>query len=183
MTIDEQLQLLDEWLRQLKIEYDMFFGGGRKLPPYDLKMRIEKAIKRLLEERGMSYAQRFRYSNLAARYNSYQEMWRRITAQREEGRFAERPSALDGEAQPYIEDALSISISSPEAEESKIQDLYRFLSAARQRLGGNPAPPYDAFKQFIVAKTDSVKKQLGCQAVTFSLKVEEGKLRLTAQKG
>ncbi len=183
MTIDEQLQLLEDWLRQLKIEYDMFFGGGRKLPPYDLKVRIEKAIKRLLEERGMSHAQRFRYSNLAARYNSYQEMWRRITAQREEGRFTERPTAPAGEARPYSEDALSISISSPEVEESKIQDLYRFLSAAQQRLGDDPAPSYEAFRQFIVAKTDSVKKQLGCQAVTFSLKVEGKKLRLTAQKG
>lgn len=181
MTIDDQLQLLEDWLSQLKIEYDMFFGGGRKLPPYDLKMRIEKAIKRLLEERGMSYAQRFRYSSLAARYSCYQELWRRTTAQREEGRFAERPTAP--EVQPYSGDALSVSISSPEAEESKIRDLYRFLSVAQQRLGSAPAPSYDAFRQFIFAKTESVKKQLGCQAVTFSLKVEGGKLRLIAQKG
>ena len=40
-TIDEDLAQLERDIRQLKIEYDMFFGGGRKRPPTEIEWRIE----------------------------------------------------------------------------------------------------------------------------------------------
>ena len=40
-TIDEELAQMERDIRQLKIEYDMFFGGGRKRPPTEIEWRIE----------------------------------------------------------------------------------------------------------------------------------------------
>src|SRR5438045_3150903 len=47
MTLDEQLKRLEEDVRRLKIEFDVFFNGGAKRPPYETKSRVESTIKRL----------------------------------------------------------------------------------------------------------------------------------------
>src|SRR4030088_13631 len=40
-TIDEELAQLEKDIRQLKIEYDQFFGGGRKRRPQEIEWGIE----------------------------------------------------------------------------------------------------------------------------------------------
>src|SRR5690242_15800718 len=51
-TIDEELAQLERDIRQLKIEYDQFFGGGRKRPPAEIEWRIDLFIKRYAERGG-----------------------------------------------------------------------------------------------------------------------------------
>jgi len=64
-TTEEDMNQLEKDIRQLKIEYEQYFGGGKKRPPADLEWRIEITMKRY-SDRGsqMNFAQRFRYSNL-----------------------------------------------------------------------------------------------------------------------
>src|SRR5262244_3581831 len=76
-TVDEHLSRLEEDIRRLKIEFDIYFNGAAKRPPYDTKSRVEAHIKRLFDDRTLTYAQRFQYNSLAARYNSFRELWRR----------------------------------------------------------------------------------------------------------
>src|ERR1700752_3686824 len=62
-TIDEEMSQLEKDIRQLKIEYDQYFGGGRKRPPTEIEWRIELLIKRYSERGGeLKFAQRFRYN-------------------------------------------------------------------------------------------------------------------------
>jgi hypothetical protein len=85
-TIDEELSQLERDIRQLKIEYDMFFGGGRKRPPNEIEWRIELVVKRYAERGGdMKFAQRFRFNNLSQSYAKYKDVFRKRMAQREEG--------------------------------------------------------------------------------------------------
>src|SRR6185369_906420 len=85
-TPDEQLTRLEEDIRRLRIEFDIFFNGAAKRPPYDTKGRVETLLKRLADDRTLTYAQRYRYNSLAARYNAFRELWRRTMQGREEGR-------------------------------------------------------------------------------------------------
>ncbi len=82
--IDEQLGRLEEDIRRLKVEFDIFFNGAAKRPPYDTKNRVETAIKRLGDDRTLSFAQRYRYNSLVARYTAFRELWRRALQEREE---------------------------------------------------------------------------------------------------
>src|SRR5229473_4799502 len=85
-TIDEELGQLERDIRQLKIEYDQFFGGGRKRPPTEIEWRIELVIKKYGERAGdMKYGQRFRYNNLAQTYAKYRDIFRKKSKQKEEG--------------------------------------------------------------------------------------------------
>src|SRR5579863_10360651 len=86
-TIDEDLSSLERDIRQLKIEYDQFFGGGRKRPPSEIEWRIEQVIKRHGERAGeLKMQQRFRYNNLTQTYAKYKDIFRKRTALKEEGR-------------------------------------------------------------------------------------------------
>ncbi|HVB85184.1 MAG TPA: hypothetical protein VNK23_00765, partial [Candidatus Dormibacteraeota bacterium] len=61
-TIDEELSQLERDIRTLKIEYEQFFGGGRKRPPADTQWRVETLVRRYNERTGqLSYGQRFRF--------------------------------------------------------------------------------------------------------------------------
>ena len=51
-TIDEDLAQIERDIRQLKIEYDQYFGGGRKRPPTEIEWRIDLLIKRYAERGG-----------------------------------------------------------------------------------------------------------------------------------
>src|ERR1700676_3475556 len=79
-TVDEELAQLEKDIRQLKIEYDMFFGGGRKRPPTEIEWRIEQLVKRYSERGGeLKFNQRFRFSNLAQTYAKYKDIVRKKT--------------------------------------------------------------------------------------------------------
>src|SRR4029453_1562848 len=84
-TADDYLSRLEDDIRRLKIEFDMFFNGASKKPPYDTKGRVDTMIKRLGDDRTLSYAQRYRYTSLASRYNAFRDLWRRTMQGREEG--------------------------------------------------------------------------------------------------
>src|SRR5215467_13226803 len=85
-TIDEDMAQLEKDIRQLKIEYDQFFGGGRKRPPAEIEWRIDTLIKRYAERAGeMKVGQRFRYNNLTQTYAKYKDIFRKKLRRREEG--------------------------------------------------------------------------------------------------
>ena len=87
-TIDEELNQFERDIRQLKIEYDQFFGGGRKRPPTEIEWRLEQMAKRYSERAGeLKFGQRFRYNNLTQTYAKYKDIFRKKLAQREEGKI------------------------------------------------------------------------------------------------
>jgi hypothetical protein len=83
-TIDEELAQIEKDIRRLKIEYEQYFGGGRPRAPVDTQWRLETLMRRYNDRSGeMSFAQRFRFNNLAQTYAKYVDMWRKKTAQKE----------------------------------------------------------------------------------------------------
>ncbi len=79
-TIDEELATLEKDIRQLKVEYDQYFGGGRKRPPTEIEWRIDMMVKRYAERGGeLKFAQRFRFNNLSQTYAKYKDIFRKRT--------------------------------------------------------------------------------------------------------
>jgi len=87
-TIDEELGQLERDIRQLKIEYDQYFGGGRKRPPTEIEWRIDQLVKRYAERGGeLKFHQRFRFNNLSQTYAKYKDIFRKKVALKEEGKI------------------------------------------------------------------------------------------------
>jgi hypothetical protein len=183
-TPDEQLTRLEEDIRRLRIEFDIFFNGAAKRPPYDTKGRVETLLKRLGDDRALTYAQRYRYNSLAARYNAFRELWRRTMQGREEGRdpvSAARANAHKEAAAVPIEPASFVCLDAHH-EVDVVRNIYDSLLEAK-RLCGEPTEDlsFPKFHRLIASKADGIKQRAGCDRVRFSVVVEEGHVSFKAR--
>lgn len=77
VTFDKQLVRLEDDVRKLKIEFDIYFNGTSKRPPLEARARLDAFIRRISDSRTMTYQQRYQLNMLISRYTSYRELWRR----------------------------------------------------------------------------------------------------------
>lgn len=188
-TTEEDLAQLEKDIRQLKIEYEQFFGGGRKRPPADTQWRVETLIKRYGDRGGeMSYAQRFRYTNLAQTFAKYCEIWRKKLKDREEGTTQRHfgAAAKEIEAQRTktapATAAFSMTFSDPENEAPKIEKLYKKLVEARAAsCEKGAAPSFEEFSKFVREKTIQLKSRKPAAQVEYTVGVEDGRVKLKAR--
>jgi hypothetical protein len=82
VDIDQQISRLEDGIRRLKIEFDIFFNGASKRPPLEARARLESNLKRIADDRTLSYAQRYHFNSVVSKFNSYRELWRRILKQK-----------------------------------------------------------------------------------------------------
>jgi hypothetical protein len=181
---DEDLTNLEEWLRRLKIEYFIFFSGNRKKPPDDLRIRVERLVKKLSECSDMSLSQRFRYTTLITRFYVYRDLWRRMLQGREMGEEpksgeASAPGASSQPSRLPVE-AVRISISDPATEEEKVRMLYEALLRIRRTDSQESPLPYQQFVKYIATRTRSIREKYGCSKVAFTIALEEDAIRFTA---
>jgi len=183
LTIDEQLKRLEEDIRRLKIEFDIYFNGASKRPPYDTKGRVETVLKRLADERSLTFAQRYLFNSLTARYTSFRELWRRTMQGREEGRdaaAAARASARDEAS--HSENAATFVCDDAHKDVPTVKQLYDALIEAKMKCG-EPTEDlsFPRFHHLIASKTDNLKERLGCDRVRFSIDVEGGRVSFRAK--
>jgi len=74
---DQKLSRLEDDIRKLKIDFDIYFNGSTKRPPLEARARLESNLKRIADTRNMSFAQRYYFNTLVSRFTSYRELWRR----------------------------------------------------------------------------------------------------------
>lgn len=180
LTIEEEITLLEDAVRKLKIEFDIYFAGGSKRPPFDAQWRVESTFKRL-EGTKITFAQRFRVNAVLQKYAVHADMWRTKVKRREEGRDAPRREAVPPPP-PEKPTAYKVQWQDPEKEHEKVQDLYQALVDAKKKVGESPdSLNIEGFKRFVKAKTDQLKKDMRCQNVEYVVEVENGQVRLKAK--
>ena len=182
-TPDEQLSRLEEDIRRLRVEFDIFFNGGSKRPPYDTKGRVETLLKRLGDDRSLTFAQRFRYNSLCARYNSFRELWRRTMQGREEGRdavSAHRASVNKEAIAPKVE-PVSFICADAHREVEVVNNLFDSLLEAKRLCGEPEDLSFPKFHRLIASKADGLKEKLGCERVRFSVAIENGHVSFKAR--
>jgi hypothetical protein len=182
--IDEDLANLEDWLRRLNVEYRIFFSGNRKKPPDDLKLRVEKVIKRLSEATDMNFTQRFRFSTLVTRFYVYRDLWRREVHNREmDLAVKEEDAAKQAYPSPSPKtpaEAIRVSISDPKVEAEKMRLLYDALTHIRKKGSPQTLISYQQFAKYIEAQVQSIQKKYGCSKVAFTIALDEDALRFTA---
>lgn len=184
-TVDEQLSRLEEDIRRLKIEFDVFFNGGSKRPPYDTKGRVETMMKRLGDDRALSFAQRYRYNSLGSRYNAFRDLWRRTMQGREEGRTPMAAARANAKEQAVADfKKASFVCEDPHKDVELVKNVYSALMDAK-KVCGEPVEDFSfpRFHRLIASQADSLKQRLGCERISFSIDVEGGHVSFKARGG
>jgi hypothetical protein len=197
LTIDEELSLLEDHMRRLKVEYDIFFGGGSKKPPADIEWKVKNLIRKMSDGSRMSYSQRFRFSTMQQRYALYNTQWQQKLQIKEEGyrRPQDAMLGIQGLREEQAHEAelaikhhplsghghFKVSCSDVDSEPSKVEALFRALSDARQVAGEKNSASLDSFKKFVRQKTEQLKKEYSCTAVEYAVELQGGQVKLKAK--
>src|SRR5215467_11193933 len=72
-------------MRRLKVEYDIYFGGGSKKPPADIEWKVKNLLRKYSDSARLSFGQRFRYNTMQQRYALYSTLWQQKLQIKEEG--------------------------------------------------------------------------------------------------
>lgn len=93
--VDRELRMLEIEMRRLEAEYNMYFAGRSLRPPVETRRRVTGMVRHLDRQHLSNYAERFRFTALQTRFQSFIELWDRGMRARDEGRpgpFAARPA-------------------------------------------------------------------------------------------
>jgi hypothetical protein len=136
VTTEEELDLLEQQLRRLKIEYEMFFNNPAKRPPADVEWKVLSLLRKFSDSPRLSFSQRFKYNSMAQRYAIQSDLWRKKMRIREEGYRRPQDALLSVQG-----------VRVPEERESKHHTAYGLShhgqTAGAGTPGGGPGPGND----------------------------------------
>ena len=208
MTIDEELNLLDQQLRRLKIEYEIFFNNPAKRPPTDVEWKVLSLIRKFSDGARISFSQRYRYNEMAQRYAVQSDLWRKKMRIREEGYRRPQDALLsvqgvrvpeerevkhhtpyglsrnqegDTDVLEIREEPFSVECSDASSEREKVESLYNALTTAKQHAGEKVSGNLDSFAAFVQKKTSELRKQHHCDSVEYSVELQDGHVKLKAK--
>jgi hypothetical protein len=189
VTVDEELALLEESFRRLKIEYDIYFAGGAKKPPVDTEYRVQSLIRRNLENSHLSYAQRFRMNSVSQKYAVFSDLWRRKAKIKDEGYRRPQDTLLGVGGFGHLDaPALRLVVQEDEPESFliftsdiiEVVALYEAVVRARE-AAGQPLGAFDSFAAFVQTKSNQIRAQFNCEAVEYTVMVKSGRVQLKAR--
>jgi hypothetical protein len=202
VTIDEELNLLDQQLRRLKIEYEIFFNNPAKRPPTDIEWKVTNLIRKFSDGR-LSFAQRYRYNEMAQRYAIQSDLWRKKMRIREEGYRRPQDAILSVQGvrpteeheskhpTPYgighrtsetgDDKPFTVQCSDAQSERAQVESLYKALSAAKKKSGEKVSGSLDSFAAFVQKKTAEIRKEHKCETVVYSVETQDGQVKLKAK--
>jgi hypothetical protein len=180
-TVEQQLTRVEEDIRRLKIEFEVYFNGGVKRPPYDTKLRVESQLKRLGDDRTLNFAQRYHLNSLQSRYASFRELWRRMLQDREEGRGTAAARAPVHQPSQFIKSEFSCLDVRHDVE--TVKGVYDALMEAKRSCGETTGQDlsFARFHRLVMERTDALKEQSGENRVVFSVDVDNGHVSFKAK--
>jgi hypothetical protein len=186
LALEDDLSQLEAGIRQLQIEWDKFFGGVERKPPTDLKARIEAMVRKHANAEIRNNAERFRYQNLTARYNTLNELWTKKLRAMEEG----RPMGLHGPKIPPMPPPpppaaaprrpSEYRVRQPEQDTAVVRELFEQYQQARTQAGEG-AVKFESFQKVIAQQASRILSEKGGQAVEFRVETKDGKVSLKAK--
>jgi hypothetical protein len=91
---------------------------------------------------------------------------------------AATPAAVSPVAE---EKPFSMQCTDARAERDQVQKLFNALTAAKKKSGEAVSGNLDSFTSFVQKKTDQIRKQYGCEAVEYTVEMQNGQVKLKAK--
>jgi hypothetical protein len=189
VTIDEELALLEDHVRRLKVEYDVYFAGGSRRAPADLDSRVQGMIKKYSDSQKLSSQQRFKYNTVVQRYAVYGDLWRQKLRIKEEGYHRPqdallgiqglRPVAGDRPAAAVAGKRSAVLLFAEADETERIRELYEAVQNAAGE--GKARGTLESFTAFLRAKTKEIQDAYRCSGVEYTVEVRNGRPQIKAK--
>ena len=179
--LDADIARLESGLRQLKIQYDMFFAGSIPKQPHELRTEIERLIKRYANAPIRKYASRFHFNSLVSRYNALSELWSKTLRSLEEG---DRPAPAVADRHGAGEQIVArCTVADPGDDKAHLKLLHARLLEARKKSGEGGKLSFDTFLKSVSAQAGKLREKTGCGKVELRVIVQDRKVLVKARPG
>ena len=180
--LEADIVRLESGIRQLKIQYDMFFAGSIPKQPHELRAEIERLIKRYANAPIRKYAARFHFNSLVSRFNSMSELWAKTIRTLEEG---DRPAPAVADRAGHGEQIVArCTVDDVAGEKGHLKLLHARLLEARKKSGETPGKlSFDAFVKSVSAQAGKLREKTGCAKVELRVIVQDRKVTVKARPG
>jgi hypothetical protein len=180
--LDADIARLQTGIRQLKIQYDMFFAGSIPKQPLELRNEIEKIIRRHSATPIQKYAPRFHFNSLVSRFSSLSELWAKTLRALEEG---DRPAPAVADRAGNAEQIVArCTVKDPARERDALKLLHARLLDARKKAGDSTGKlTFESFVRTVSAQAGKLRDKVGCDKVEVRVIVLDRKVVVKARPG
>ena len=180
--LEADIGRLESGIRQLKIQYDMFFAGSIPKQPLELRAELEKIIRRHSATPIRKYAARFHFNSLVSRFNSLSELWAKTLRSLEEG---DRPAPAVADRAGSSEQIVArCTVKEPAKERDVLKLLHARLLDAQKKSGeANGKLSFESFVRSVSAQAGKMREKTGCDKVDLRVIIQDRKVMVKARPG
>ena len=180
MGFFEDMERLKRGMKQLETEYEQWFSGALRTPPWNTKRQVEDIIRSYSQNPPQNLAEQSVFQMHQAKYTTYNEMWNRRMRLKEEGRL---PTGRE-ERSKRVPVASPIT-RSPQPGKAKSGDEFRKIFdkyvAAKQKAGQSTSNlNYDSFRK-VLSKQAKELRSGGYKKIDFGVSMKGGKVSVVAR--
>jgi hypothetical protein len=173
-----ELDTIEHELRDLHTIYEQYFAGVEKREPVKKRAAVAQRLRTFANRRIQQTDLRFRYQNLATRFQSYVGYWDRILRLMDEGRYVRQlhkikglPAATATATAPAADKAVATPAPLDETE-----TVFRQLQQARESCRLDPATlNRQQVEAFLEKQKEAIRQRFGDRPVDFRVVIEDGK--------
>ncbi len=175
-----ELDQFEQALQSLKIIYEQYFSGVITMAPEKQHQEVTMLIRKLKKAPFKSSAMNYRLRALEQRYQTYNSYWQRVLREREEGTYAKDVYKANLRGALAEEEARAATRQGKA--EKQMRDLFAAYKDAIEKQTGKPQTlDFKKFHQHLVQSAKELKKKTGNKKVSFSVVIQDGKVKLKAK--
>jgi hypothetical protein len=179
--IEEDLVLLDNRLKQLRLEYEQYFLGARKREPQLLRGDVQKIISYYANVPIRNTGHRFKFNNLRARFFAFKRHWDETQRRIEDGTYERHRFQAELHERERAAKAAPRGTGTPSEGADHLDELFAAWVEARTATGQPTAGlTRDKLKAQLEQQARSIRERFGAEDVRFRVVVEDGRAKLKA---
>jgi hypothetical protein len=174
-----ELGLLESMLEELRVNYEQYFLGVSAYEPEKLHRALKRQVRRLQKAPFKRSEHVFKLRSLESRYNTYNDYWRRVLYQKENGTYAK--DTFKARMREQHQQESKAANSSQGAAAKQMQDLFTVYKSELERVTGQKQNvDFAQFKTALIQKAKVFQDQNKGKRLSFKVVVKEGKVSIKA---
>lgn len=194
---DRLIVELNDLIRQVKREYELWFNGVNPKPPFELRNKLDTHVRLLRHKLPKRTADQFRLGTVLQYYQTLVDFWDKSARKSEEGGLApwmaqSRRSLLDDiqranedrqeQAKQPVRSAYLAKITKPEEDVDEMRKVFNSYVAAKKKVGDDVAgADFDKFRAALVKQTKGLIDSGKASAVSYRIEIADGKVAIKAK--
>ena len=182
MGFFEDMEALKRGMKQLETEYEQWFAGALRQPPWATKKKVEVIIRNYSRTPPQNLAEQAVFQMHQAKFTTYSEMWNRRMRLQEEGDSSpvERNDRSGSLRRHPLQTGHPVELPRTRRETSFGRSFDKYV-AAKEKAGQSTSNlNYDSFRK-VLSKQAKQLQSGGYKKVDFGVSMKGGKVSVVAR--